>query len=41
MGDDEVHFYIESDADADESDKIDLGDYAIMADSWLEEILWP
>ena len=28
-------------ADADGSDKVDFRDYAIMANNWLEEFLWP
>ena len=28
-------------ADADDNDKVDFGDYAIMADYWLQEVLFP
>jgi hypothetical protein len=28
-------------ADVDADNDVDLRDYAILADAWLEEILWP
>jgi len=36
-----AHIPVESPVDFDVSDTIDFRDYAVVADKWLEEILWP
>ena len=36
-----THIPVMSRVDFDDSDSIDFRDYAVVADKWLEEILWP